>query len=331
LLRSGERNPLRNRLRYDMDGATMLLRGVVPANVLPFDDELAIDESGYRNHVDRLAGTTGIGGLTCNGHAGEVASLDRAERRRATAIAVEVVGGRIPVVCGIYSDDERDAADKAEDAEADGADALLVMPPNSLAYEDSLDSVLRHYSHIASKVALPLVVFVYPEWTGMQYGPELLSRLCNLDSVVAVKEWSLDIRSYERNRDVVGSANHPVALLTSFSTHLLPTLALGADGILSGHGSVIAAQQVELFDSVEAGDLLRARAIYGRIQMLTKVIYRDPMPNMYARMKEQLVMLGHELQPFVRAPLRPISGPERTRLRAALVHSGLLEAGDTPA
>jgi len=91
---------------------------------------------------------------------------------------VETVGGRVPVVCGIYSEDERDAADKAKDAATDGADALLVMPPNSLAYEDSLDRVVRQFTHIAAAVPLPLVVFVYPQWTGMHYSPELLARLC---------------------------------------------------------------------------------------------------------------------------------------------------------
>jgi 4-hydroxy-tetrahydrodipicolinate synthase len=113
-------------------------------------------------------------------------------------------------------------------------------------------------------------------------------------------------------------------MLTSFSTNLLPALAVGADGILSGHGSVVVALHVQLLDEVGRGDLTAARSTYERLQHLTRVVYRDPMPNMYARMKEQLVMLGHRLQPVVRPPLRPVSEDERARLRQALVDAGLL-------
>jgi 4-hydroxy-tetrahydrodipicolinate synthase len=298
----------------------MQLRGAIPANILPFDAEGKIDEEAYREHLESLVSIPGLGALTCNGHAAEVASLDRAERRRATSVAA----GRVPVICGIYSDDERDAADKARDAAADGADAILLMPPASLAYEDSLDAAERAFAHVAAAVDLPIIAFEYPEFTGLHYSPELLARICDIDAVVAVKEWSLDIRAHERNLEVVRSANHPVAMLTSFSTHLLPALAVGADGILSGHGSVVAAIHVQLLDEVGRDDLSAARSTYERLQHLTRVIYRDPMPNMYARMKEHLVMLGHRLQPVVRPPLRPVSEAERAQLRRALVAADLL-------
>lgn len=304
----------------------MLLQGAVPANILPFDADAKIDEPAYRRHLEWLISTPGVGGLTCNGHAAEISSLDRSERRRAAAIAVETVAGRLPVVCGIYSEDAEDAVAKARDAEADGVDALLIMPPNSLTCEDSLNAVVDDFRRIASATGLPLVAFEYPEFTGLHYSPQVLARLLEIDSVVAVKEWSLDIRSYELNLEVVRSANHPVAMLTSFSTHLLPTLAVGADGILSGHGSVVVGLQAELLGAVSRGDLRAARDLYARLQKLTAVVYRDPMPNMYARMKEQLVMLGHELTPVVRPPLRPVDEDERQVLRQALVDAALLEA-----
>jgi 4-hydroxy-tetrahydrodipicolinate synthase len=118
-----------------------------------------------------------------------------------------------------------------------------------------------------------------------------------------------------------------VALLTSFSTNLLPALVSGADGILSGHGSVIADLHARLLAEVRQGDLAAAHRSYERIQHLTRVIYRPPMANMYARMKEHLVMLGHELSPAVRPPLEPVGEPERQQLRQALVDAGLCSAG----
>lgn len=71
----------------------MQLTGVIPANILPFDEDLVIDEQAYRAHLETLLGTDGVTAIACNGHATEVSSLRRAERRRALAIAVETVGG----------------------------------------------------------------------------------------------------------------------------------------------------------------------------------------------------------------------------------------------
>lgn len=305
----------------------MKLTGVIPACILPMHPDRSIDETAYAAHLEQLVSTPGVRGLTCNGHAAEVSTLSREERRRAVDIAVATVAGRVPVICGVHARDDREAAAYAGDAHAAGADALLVLPPDSLAHDADPAAALRHFEHLASAVPLPLVVFVYPEFTGMQYDARLLERICALDAVVATKEWSLDIRVYERNLGIVRSAGHEVTMLSSFSTNLLPTLALGADGILSGHGSVVAGLQARLFDAVAAGDLATAREIYAPLQKLTAVVYRNPMPNMYARMKEQLVMLGAELTPTVRAPLVPVTEAERTDLRRALSEAGLLPTG----
>ncbi|MQA85457.1 MAG: dihydrodipicolinate synthase family protein [Streptosporangiales bacterium] len=302
----------------------MLLEGVIPANILPLDTDLEIDEAAYRKHLAWLTSIPGVRGITCNGHAAEVASLARDERRRALAIAVDTVAGSVPVVSGVYAENHRDAAVLARDAQAEGADALLIFPPNLLAYDAPPDTAYRHFAEIAEAVPLPLVAFVYPEWSGLQYDTDTLMRICEIPSVAAVKEWSLDIRVHERNCRAVRSLGRPVSLLTSFSTNLLPALAGGVDGILSGHGSVIAELQAKLFDAVAGDRLEEARRLYEPIQRLTAVIYRSPMANMYARMKEHLIMLGHQLSPAVRPPLVPVDETERRELRSALVDAGLL-------
>jgi 4-hydroxy-tetrahydrodipicolinate synthase len=297
----------------------MDLNGVVPANLLPFRDDLSIDEDAYRRHLHTLATTPGVVGVTCNGHAAEVASLSRSERRTAVALAAEAVAGRVPLIAGIHAENYLQAIDLARDAQHDGADALLVFPLPALALGGGPEMAYRHVAELAAAVPLPLVVFSYPAFTGMSYEPATLERICSINAVAAVKEWSLDLRVHERTRDLLRGLNHPVALLTSFSTNLLPALVSGADGILSGHGSVIADLHARLLAEVRANDLPGAQRTYERIQRLTTVIYRAPMANMYARMKEHLVMLGHELGPAVRPPLEPVGGSERRELWQALV------------
>ncbi len=305
----------------------MNLNGVIPANLLPLREDLSIDEDAYRKHLRALVTTPGVVGITCNGHAAEVTALSRPERCAAVALAAEAVKGEATLIAGIHAENYRQAIELARDAQAEGADALLVFPLPALALGGGQEMAYRHVAELASAVPMPLVIFSYPAFTGMAYELGTLERICSIDTVVAVKEWSLDLRVHERTRDMLRGLPRPVALLTSFSTNLLPALVSGADGILSGHGSVIADLHARLLAEVRAGDLPAAHGTYRRIQHLTKVIYRAPMANMYARMKEHLIMLGHELSPAVRPPLEPVSEPERRQLRQALVDAGLQCAG----
>jgi len=303
----------------------LTLRGSIPANILPFNEDLTIDEAAYRGHLDWLASRPGVGGITCNGHAGEVSALSREERRRAVAVAVETVAGRVPLICGIYAENAPQAIEFAKDAYAEGASGLLVFPLNMLLFGGTAEMSIHHFAALAEAVPLPLVLFMYPEFTGMQYGEETLLSICSqVPSVVAVKEWSLDIRVYERNLRAIRSLDRHVAMLTSFSTNLLPSLEVGADGILSGHGSVIADLQAGLLEAVWRPDGVAAHELYERIQKPTGVIYRSPMADMYTRMKEQLVMLGRLEQAVVRPPLLPLLSEERAGLRRALIAAELL-------
>lgn len=303
----------------------MQLRGSIPANILPLNDDYSIDEPSYRRHIDWLASREGVGGITCNGHAAEVSTLSRDEQRRAVALAAESIAGRVPLISGVYAENYLQAIEYARDAQAEGADALLIFPPNAMVFGGKPEMAVRHFAEIADAVPLPLVVFMYPAYTRMQYDLEALLRICEVPSVAAVKEWSLDIRVYERNLRALRALGRPVAMLSSFSTNLLPSLALGADGILSGHGAVIADLQASLLAAAWSGDWPAAHKVYERIQRLTAVVYVDPMVDMYTRMKEQLVMLGRIDRTVSRPPLVPITPDERAALRQALSDAGLLE------
>ena len=103
--------------------------GVMPANLLPFTADLSIDEPAYRRHLRWLADTHGVTGIVANGHAAEVSSLTREERKRSLAIALDEMAGQCPVVAGVYSDGTREAVELARDARAAGAAGLLVFPP----------------------------------------------------------------------------------------------------------------------------------------------------------------------------------------------------------
>jgi 4-hydroxy-tetrahydrodipicolinate synthase len=299
--------------------------GVMPANLLPFRADLSIDEPAYRRHLRWLADTPGVTGLVANGHAAEVASLDREERRRALAIALDEVAGRLPVVAGVYTDGTAEAVRLAKDAGAEGAAGILLFPPTLFMWgaQEKPDMVIRHVSEVAAGADLPIIVFEYPPVSGIGYASETLARLCDIPQVAGVKDWSNDIVAFERNLRAIRATGRPVAVLSSFTTSLMSSFLLGADGAISGMGSVVADLQADLFDACRKGDLEEARRINDRLDPLVRVFYAPPFVDMHNRMKEALVLLGRIPAAHVRPPLTPIPDHERAAIRAALSNSGV--------
>jgi len=305
-----------------------LFHGCMPANLLPFTADLAIDEAAYRKHLRWLADAPGVTGIVANGHAGEVASLDREERKRALAIALDEVAGKIPVVAGVYCDGTLEAVELARDARTAGAAGLLVFPPTLFMWgaQAKPDMVLRHFQTLADAVDLPLIVFEYPPASGIGYSPETLAELCKIPTVAGVKDWSNDIVAYERNLRALRGVGRPVAMLSSFTMSLMATFLLGADGCISGMGSVAADLQAALFAAVQGGRLEDARRLNERLAPLVHAFYAPPFVDMHNRMKEALVILNRIPAAHVRPPLTPVSADERHLIRLALRASGLLPA-----
>ncbi|MCM3713491.1 dihydrodipicolinate synthase family protein [Alkalihalobacillus oceani] len=302
------------------------LSGVIPANLLPFTSDLDIDERNYRRHLRALIETPGVSAITTNGHAAEIATLTREEQQRSLAITVEEADKEIPVICGIYADGTKQAAELAKMAEREGADCLLIFPSAVLDLGAQLrpEMAYRHYEAIAEATSLPMIAFVYPVTSGLHLPTETVVRICrDIDQVVAIKEWSNDISVYERNYRELKALPKHISVLTSFSKALLPSLCIGADGILSGHGSMIAEIQAALFDAVQKGDLALAREHAARLYPLVQVFYAEPFIDMHNRMKEAIAMLGRIDEAHVRPPLQRISAEEREQIRKALIEARL--------
>jgi 4-hydroxy-tetrahydrodipicolinate synthase len=293
--------------------------GIMPANILPFRADLSIDEPAYRQHLRWLADTPGVTGIVANGHAAEVASLSRDERRRTLAIALDEVAGACPIVAGVYTDGTAEAVELTRDAQAAGAAGVLLFPPTLFMWgaQAKPDMVLKHYREVAT-VGLPIIAFEYPPATGIGYSPDTLARLAEIPRVAAVKDWSNDIVAFEHNLRAVRATGRPVAVLSSYTMSLMASFLLGADGAISGMGSVTADLQAELFAACQKGDVDGARRINDRLEPLVRVFYAPPFVDMHNRMKEALVLLGRIPAAHVRPPLTPIPAAERDAIARAL-------------
>jgi 4-hydroxy-tetrahydrodipicolinate synthase len=305
-------------------------KGVIPATLLAFDDDFSINEQESRRHLAEVAATKGLNAVTVNGHASEVHACTFEEQKRILDISLEEVGDRLPLINGIYADGSLEAARLAKMAEAAGAAALLVFPPQSMSMGGQLrpEMALAHFKTIAAATDLPLIVFQYPQATGLGYPFETLLRMCEeVPSITAIKDWSNDGLLHERHTRTLQSLPRPVTVLTTHSGWLMASLTMGCGGLLSGAGSVIPELQVALFEAVQAKDLATAQAVNDRIYPLVQAFYTPPFLDMHNRMKECLVMLGRLDKAVVRPPLMKLGQAELDRLRQALGAAGLGRAG----
>ena len=305
-------------------------KGVIPACLLPLQDDFEIDEAGFSKHLRDVAAVDGISALTVNAHASEVHACTLEEQERLLALAMDKVGDRLPVVNGVYADGSHLAARAAKMAERGGASCLLVFPPNSMAMGGQLrpEMALAHFGTIAAATDLPMILFQYPLATGLGYPFETLLRLVDeVPQIRAIKDWCADPLLHERSIRTLQSLPRPVTVLSTHSSWLMSSLVMGCGGLLSGAGSVAADLQVALWQAVQARDLARAQAANERLYALQQAFYAPPFLDMHNRMKEALVLLGRLERAVVRPPLVKLGAAEIERLRKAIVHARIAPAG----
>ncbi len=302
--------------------------GVIPAVLLAFKDDFAIDEAETRRHLSFVANTAGVTAITVNGHSSEVHACTFDEQTQVLDIAADEIGDRVPLINGVYADGSLEAGRLARMAEAGGASALLCFPPHSMrmgGVRHRPEMALTHFKIIADATDLPLIVFQYADETA--YSLDTLVEITeDIPSVKAVKDWSTP-QNHERHIRVLQSLPRPVNVLSTNSAWLMPSLVMGANGLLSGAGSVIADLQVALFNAVQAEDLTSAKALADRIWHTSQVFYSDPFGDMHNRIKEALVLLGRQDVAVVRPPLVKLTATEIARIAEALDVAGLCTAG----
>lgn len=289
-------------------------QGVIPAVLMPFKSDLSIDVDAYQAHLRDLAGVAGVTALTINGHAAEVHALSFDEQQQAVDLTMDTVGDSTPIICGVYAESTWNAVKLARMAKAGGATCLLAFPPNVLMFrgEDRPELFIDYYKALGDATDLPIVLFQFPKWTGLQQGLDTLVKICeSVPSIVAIKDLCSDPAMHEKQIRTLHSLTRPVNVLTTHSSWLMGSVPMGVRGIISGAGSVIADMQVELFDAYQQGDMPRAAVAGERIYAAVQAFYATPYIDWQARMKEALVMLGRLPAAHVRPPLKAIDDPER--------------------
>lgn len=297
------------------------LEGVIPATLLAFDKDFQINEKASRKHIKECALTDGISAITVNGHSSEIHACNFEEQKRILSFSLEEVGDFIPVINGVYADGSIEAAKIARMSDTTGASALLCFPPQSMAMGGHLrpEMALEHFKRIADATDLPLICFNYPSAGNLTYPFDTLLKLFEtVPTIKAIKDWSNDPMVHEKHIKTFQNLSNPVNVLTTHSSWLMSSLVMGAKGLLSGAGSVIASLQVELFNAVKVKNLEIAQRINDQMFPLAQAFYSPPFLDMHNRMKEVLVLTGKMEEAIVRPPLMKLSSMEINKLKKAV-------------
>jgi 4-hydroxy-tetrahydrodipicolinate synthase len=307
-------------------GTKWIPQGVIPAVLLPFHEDLSIDEPSFRAHLRDVASVEGLSAVTINAHSTEVASCSFDEQERVLAIAKDEIGDRLPIVHGVYAEGSLEAARIAKMAAEGGAAALLVFPPGPFTMGQRPEMAVEHFRRVAGASELPIIAFQYPLAGGQGYPLATLLKIIEaVPQVTAIKDWCASPQLHERQIRTLQSLKPPVNVLSTHSSWLISSLVMGCNGLLSGSGSVIADLQARLFRAVRANDLATARQINERIWPTAEAFYSEPWVDMHNRMKEALVMMGKLPRAVVRPPLVKIPQAEIEQIRKALIAAGLLD------
>ncbi|RZS32854.1 4-hydroxy-tetrahydrodipicolinate synthase [Herbihabitans rhizosphaerae] len=283
------------------------LDGVIVATALPYTEDLSAP-AGLRPDLDRYAEhcqwlvANGCRGVGPNGSLGEYSSLTDAERRAVARTAVEAVGDKGIVVVGVHGAGAHQARYWAELAAEDGADGVLCLPPTM--YRANPGEVIHHFTEVA-KAGLPIMVYNNPIDTKVDLTPELVAEIARIDNVVAVKEFSGDVRRVLEIRE-----RCDIAVVAGADDVVLESLLMGATGWFAGFPNVFPAESARLYSLATQGKLDEARALY---EPLVAAFRWDSRIEFVQAIKYGMDVVGRFGGPC-RPPRGPLSDAQRAQL-----------------
>jgi len=281
-------------------------RGVYPAATTQFKADSSIDFEATQGVLDALI-KDGVHGLIVLGTCGENNSLEADEKRAVLKAAVEVVAKRVPVVVGVSEMTTDRAARFAKDAEAIGADALMVLP--AMVYVPTELELEQHFRTVAAATRLPIMLYNNPPAYRVSITANVLARLADVANIVAVKESAPDTRRFT---DLRNAFEDRYILMAGLDDVALEGLLLGAHGWVSGLTSAFPQESVALVAAIDRGDLAEALRIY---RWFMPLLHLDAEHDLVQSIKlaEQIMGRGSER---VRAPRLPLAGARRAEVTA---------------
>ena len=285
------------------------------AIVTPFYADGSINYDKLEELIDFHC-NNGTDSIVICGTTGESATMTEAEHVECIRKAVEFTKGRIPVVAGTGSNATHTAIELSKEAEAAGADGLLIVTPyyNKCTQE----GLAAHYTAIAKEVKTPIIMYSVASRTGVNIAPETVASLVkNVDNIVGVKEASGNISQIAK---IMNLTDGNVDLYSGNDDQIVPIMSLGGIGVISVLANVAPKETHDICAKYLAGDVKGSAELQLRALPLVDALFSEvnPIP-----VKKAMQLMGHEVGPL-RMPLTELTEGNTEKLAKAMKDFGIL-------
>ena len=293
-----------------------MFSGSIPALVTPFRDG-AFDEATFRRLVDWQIENRSAALVPC-GTTGENSTLSNAEHHRVIEVCMEQAAGRVPIIAGCGSNDTQNAAVHMAFSKKCGAAAALLVAP--YYNRPSQEGLLAHFSYLAEKIDLPIVLYNVPARTVTDIKPETVVELARRfpAKIVAIKDASGDLSRVTDHRMGIGK---DFVQLCGDDELALPFNAAGGVGCISVTANVAPRLCADFQKACAAGDLAEARRLNDILYPLHYAMFEDASP---APLKYALSRVFEGFHNELRLPLVTANEGARKAVDAALANAGLI-------
>jgi len=288
--------------------------GACTALVTPFDPSGAIDYAAFASQLDYQI-SSGVDAVCVCGTTGETSTLSIREHIAAVEFCVKHVDHRVKVVAGAGSNDTSAAVYLSQHAQDSGADALLLVTP--YYNKCSQTGLIKHYTHIAERVDLPIILYNVPSRTGVSFTAETYKTLSEDPRINGVKEASGNFSLLAHTRFLCGEDFY---IWSGNDDQVVPMMSLGAKGVISVAANIVPKVMVEMSHLCLANDFAAASRMQIEYMDLIDALFIEvnPIP-----IKAAMDLLGWKAG-GLRLPLCDISPAHLDTLRASMARMGLL-------
>lgn len=248
-----------------------LFTGVCTALITPFKNG-EIDYPSLKRLIEFQI-EQGVDALLVNGTTGESATLSECEKRELISFAVREVDGRVPLIAGTGSNSTQKTIHLSQFACDVGADAILVVTP--YYNKASNEGLIEHYETIANEVNIPMIIYNVPSRTGVNIPISVYDKLANHQNIVAVKEANSSISDFAK---LSQKCSDRFALYSGNDDLILPTLALGGDGVISVLSNILPKETTEICKLWFASKIKEATALQLKLLPLINAIFSEINP-----------------------------------------------------
>lgn len=283
----------------------MELKGVYTALVTPFSGD-RVDYGKLRELVAmQIAG--GVDGIVPVGTTGESPTLSFEEHMKVISEVIDAAGGKCRIMAGTGANCTAEAIELTRHAKEAGADCTLQVTP--YYNKPTQEGLYRHFSTIADKCELPVVLYNVPGRTGTMIAAETIAKLSRNANVLGVKEAA---GSVERVSEIASLCD--IAIMCGDDSLTVPMMSVGAKGVISVASNILPAELKAMVDACEKGDYAKALVLHKKYFRLFKDLFLESNP---IPVKAAMAMLGMIREEY-RLPLCEMQSANRDKLKMTL-------------